>query len=319
MKNILWALWAFAFFMLAVLPVGAIELSLEENRAQRGSVGYIDMQRLFKTFPETVRAKENFDELVRQAEEQLNIRKAEILRQRNDLSQLKIQREFIARTPIEVPAPPMQAPPAATTPQAPPAPVQPPAPSKPSISTLPGFGGTTAPAPAPAQPESLALNIPGVSTGPIVVGPPAGTQPAPQAPAPSAVAVSPSPAVAVSTSAVSPLVPSGSTTTVTSADGPAAVQPLNPALVEIDAKIALRAKELAEKERDYKKHQADAEKNLLDIESRRTEILLGKIHRVVQDIARQEGVSVVVDKTSILYGHDAVDLTEKVMKKLKGT
>ncbi len=77
-----------------VMAAGAIELSLEENKAERGNIGYIDMQRLFRTFPETTRAKENFEELVKQAEEQLNLRKAEVLRLRNELSQLRIEREL---------------------------------------------------------------------------------------------------------------------------------------------------------------------------------------------------------------------------------
>ena len=73
-----------------VLDLGCADGSLLRYLAeQRGSIGYIDMQRLFKTFPETSRAKESFEELVRQAEEQLNLRKAEILRMRSELAQLK--------------------------------------------------------------------------------------------------------------------------------------------------------------------------------------------------------------------------------------
>ena len=32
-------------------PLSAMELSLEENRAQRGSAGYVDMVRVFKLYP----------------------------------------------------------------------------------------------------------------------------------------------------------------------------------------------------------------------------------------------------------------------------
>ena len=400
--------------LLAVLaavavPAAAIELSLEENKAQRGSIGYIDMQRLFKTFPETSRAKESFEELVRQAEEQLNLRKAEILRMRSELAQLKAEREFLSKTPIEVPkvAPtPKPAGPTAAEKAAaekaaaekaaaekaaaakaakdkqdaelkrileqrtPPPQVadvnarpsreqeEPPMPStqgrrqqepetdltRPSIANLPGFGETggaessaadmtpeeqralearraareaeeraKAQAAQPAAPpqdenaqeaaqqsknaaaaqkqDPLIINIPGVSTAPILVQPPAAPPlpaAAPEAPAAPVVTMSTAPAQ-------------------------------NPALVELDAKIAVKTKELATKELEYKTEQASSEKNLLELESRRTEMLLGKIHRAVQEIARKEGVSVVVDKSSILFGHDAVDLTEKVMNHLKGT
>ena len=192
-----------ASFLLLSTGASAIELSLEENRAERGSIGYIDMQRLFKTFPETVRSKENFEEVVRQAEEQLNLRKAEILRLRNELSQLKIEREFIARNPVvDIAAAPAAPPPPPRVPEAPkPQPVAPEAPKPPptipliistpaasaptqypSAAVLPGMVSTeTMKAPAYQKPEPLTINIPGVSTAPIVVQPPQ----TPAAPAPS--------------------------------------------------------------------------------------------------------------------------------------
>ena len=304
---------------LAVSRAAAIELSLEENRGERGSIGYIDMQRLFKTFPETLRAKENFDEVVQQAEDQLNLRKTEILRLRNEISQLKAEREFIAKTPLLVSS-------ATQNSNAIPEPAKPPvnpalpvpvtpntfAPKKPEQdaktlpSNLPGFGGaassTTVAAILPAAlakstaaAAPLVINIPGVSTAPIVA------QVAPEQPAPP-------PAVKTSTATASPAKP-----------GPTSAPALNPALVEIDAKIELKTRDLAQKESDYKDRQSATEKDLLDLESRKTEILLGKIYKAVQDVAHKEGVSVVVDKGNILYGHDAVDLTEKVLKYLKGS
>jgi Skp family chaperone for outer membrane proteins len=397
------------------LPAAAIELSLEENKAERGNIGYIDMQRLFRTFPETIRARENFEELLRQAEEQLNLRKAEILRLRSELAELRIEREFLAKTPIEVAQPQAKPAPSASpkssapeapkgsaglaaaaaaaketrdrenaelaklleearknpapaapqepvgpapvspavAPQAPPAPPPPaPAPAessgrrdaepetdltRPSIANLPGFSGIpassqpvtqAAPPPPPPPPppqktgpsedalrealeqsrkaaeakkrEPLVINIPGVSTAPIVVQPPA----APAAPPADVAAALPQ-----------PLPPAESVVTSTAPAVPA----LNPALVELDAKIAVKTKELAAKELELKEQQASSEKNLLDLESRKTEILLGKIHRAIQTVAHKEGVSVVVDKSSILYGHDAVDLTEKVVKYLRGS
>ncbi|MBI4375436.1 MAG: OmpH family outer membrane protein, partial [Elusimicrobia bacterium] len=89
-------------------------------------------------------------------------------------------------------------------------------------------------------------------------------------------------------------------------------------LEEMDSRIAAKAAELAGKETAYEEERTATETNLLDLETRKTEILLGKIYKAVQDISRKEGISVVVDKGSILYGHDAVDLTDKVLKHLKG-
>ena len=264
MRNIL------LFILLAapILRSGAIELSLEENRAERGNIGYIDMKRLFALFPETQRAKESFEDSVRQAEEQLNVRKAELIRLRAEVGKLKTERAALAAAPE---------PPKPEIPKVVPPPLAPAAPNPQldallaSTFTLPGFlsNASTAALPAPA----VALSTAVVS-------------------APAAPAAAPSP----------PPVPAA----------PSALQ-------ELDEKIAQKAKELSRKEADFREFQASTEKNLLDLENRKSEILLGKIHKSVQEIARKEGVSVVVDKSSILYGHNAVDLTEKVLRLLKGT
>ncbi|MDE2237010.1 MAG: OmpH family outer membrane protein, partial [Elusimicrobia bacterium] len=141
------------------LPASAIELSLEQNKAERGSIGFIDMQRLFQEFPETIQAKEDFKGLVQQAEEQLNLKKTEVLRLRNDLAQLRQQRDSLANAPV-----PAQAPiPAAVKPENPAA-------SKPAPQTAlrtepqptpkppaPVASPIAAPPPAPAKPASLAI------------------------------------------------------------------------------------------------------------------------------------------------------------------
>ncbi len=203
--------------------LGALELSLEENKALRGNIGFVDTQRVFRAFPETVKAKENFEEAVRQAEEQVNSRKAGLLRLRSELDALKVQRAAAAQ-----------------------------------------------PAPVPA-PTAQAVNV-----------------------------SSPTLAVAVATPA------------------PAALTPAPAATVALDEEIARKTAELARQEGSAREEQAAAEKNLLDLESRRSEILLGKIYRAVQEVAQREGISVVVDKSGIIYGHSAVDLTDKVLKYLRG-
>jgi Skp family chaperone for outer membrane proteins len=268
-----------ALFLSAV-PASAIELSLEENRAERGNIGYIDMRRVFQLFPETQRAKESFEETVRQTEEQVNLRKAELLRLRAELSRMKADREVLAAAP---PPPPPAPAPKAPTPALPPkaapksAPLAPPA-TGPVLSTLPGFNTASS---APVQ-QPLAVELPGGATAPALVSEPALT-----APPPAEIAAAPT---------------------------PASLTPLQ----MIDDRIAAKTAEVSLKESEYKQHMASAETNLLDLESRKSEVLLGKIYKAVQEVARKEGVSVVVDKGAILYGHNAVDLTDKVLKHLKG-
>ncbi len=261
------------FLTAPALPAGAIELSLEENRAERGNIGYIDMKRLFVLFPETQRAKESFEDSVRQAEEQLNARKGDLLRLRAELGKLKTERAALAAAPA--PEPPKPAPVivpmvlAAPNPQL--------DALLASTFTLPGFLSSA------STSTSIAVST-AIMPAPVVV---------------STVAA---PSVVVSTPA---------------AAAPAAALPS--ALQVLDDKIAQKTAELSRKETDFREYQAATEKSLLDLESRKSELLLGKIHKAVQEIARKEGVSVVVDKGSILYGHNAVDLTEKVLRHLKGT
>ncbi|MCX5797291.1 MAG: OmpH family outer membrane protein [Elusimicrobia bacterium] len=282
--------------------VGAIELSLEENKAERGNIGYVDTQRIFKLFPETLKAKENFEEAVRQAEDQVNLRKAEALRLRKELDALKVEREVLARsTPMAPAAPPPVSTHAAA---AVPAVISAAAAAMPVVASTAAAAvpivKSTAAAAAPivlstaAAAQPLIINLPGATTGPVVVAPPAGP---PAAPAPT-----------ITTAAVLPVAPLAAAPLVSTAA----------ALAALDEKIAQKTREFERKQAQARDEQESAEKNLLDLESRKSEILLGKIYKAVQEVARREGVSVVVDKTGILYGHNAVDLTEKVLKYLKG-
>jgi hypothetical protein len=154
----------------------------------------------------------------------------------------------------------------------------------------------------PKKAEPLVINIPGVSTAPITVLPPAATIVAPKSTA--AVASMQTGTTSVQTSTVAAQV--------------AAVVVANPVLAELDAKIALKFRELSQKETDFKEFQNVQEKSLLDLESRKTEILMGNIYKAIQEVAHLEGVSVVEDKSAILLGNPAVDLTDKVIKYLQG-
>ncbi len=275
------------FALLLASPAAALEVSLEENRAERGNIGYVDMQRLFQLYPETQKAKQHFEEVMRQAEEQVNIRKAELIGLRAELIKLRLEREAVAR---------LQPPPVEPEPPLPPAPE------------------TSAPIPPPPGEELRVSTPPVVSTFPASAAdvelstPPAlaeGAPPGFEAPA--------------STETTEP--PSytrlpGMPDTRPSQPTPSSPRSSNP-LADIDARIAERTRLLQDKENEFKTYQAQVEKNLLDLESRKTEILLGKIYTAVQESAKEAGVSVVVDKSQILFGHNAMDLTERVLKKLK--
>lgn len=212
---------ALIFFLLLPAPTRAIELALEENRGERGSVGYVDLQRLFADSPDAQRAKESFAALVRQAEERVNLRKAELLKLGRELDAARAERDALAKS---------------------------------------------------MAPASVAASTPAAQ------------------------------------SAATP----ASSTTAAATDAAAAKR-----LLELDAKAAAVQADIGRRESALAQEHDDADRGLLDVESRRTDQVLARLYRAVSEVARREGVSVVVDKTTILYGHPAVDLTDKVLACLR--
>jgi Skp family chaperone for outer membrane proteins len=259
-------------------PAYAIELSLEENRAERGSVGFVDMKRLFVASPDAARAREGLEELVRQAEERVNTKKAEVLRLRQEVGALKIAREELAKSTPTATAPPS-------------APVNPLLPV-PSAKPL-------APTPATKDPvPPLTINLPGLTDGPLNLERPGGS---PLNPTPAA---NTAPAVAVSTVPPPAAVPAEPT--------------LAQRLLELDGRITARQGDVDRLQADLDGERLGAEKSLLDAEGRKADQVLARLYRAISEVARREGVSVVVDKSATLYGHPAVDLTEKILKQLRG-
>ena len=370
MKRIL-RLSLTVLLLASVVPARAIELSLEENRAERGSVGYVDMQRLFKGSPDAARAREGLEELVRQAEERVNGRKAELLRLRGELAQLKLDRDELARSTQTVVAPPVVPPSvpktapkaAAVKPVETPKPVEKPvvaakpaetpkAPERPVTEapplTVPGSKSPLAPTPIekPAataaststSPAPLTINLPGLTDGPMVLEKPGGS---PLNPTRDRVAeekkaaetpkveekkpvevpktlepVKTEPVVAVSTPAaavptpepvlpIAPEVPAG----------PTAAQ----RLLELEGKIAGKQADIDRVQGELDKELAASERVLLDVEGRKTDQVLAKLYRAISEVAKREAVSVVIDKSATLYGHPAVDLTDKILRQLRGT
>ena len=279
--------------LLLSAPARAIELSLEENRGERGSVGYVDMQRLFANSPDAQRAKEGFEDLVRQAEERVNLRKAELLRLRQELDAARSERNALAQSMALAPAP------ATTTTAAPAAAV--------AVSTTPGTPpAVTVSTAAAAAPRPRELALPGMAT----------MDAAPSAPAAvsTAAARSATPP-SVSSAAAANMFPAPPEAPVV-AQAPAGPTPVQ-RLLELDARIIGVQADIARKESELTHEHDDADRGLLDVESRKTDQVLARLYRAVSEVARREGVSVVIDKTTILYGHQAVDLTDKVLKYLK--
>jgi Skp family chaperone for outer membrane proteins len=288
----------------------ALELSLEENKGESGTVGYVDIDRVFKEYSGTLDAREEFLSEIKRKEESVNQRKRAVYAIKADIAKLRQERAFALTLPsllateeqlnrAEAPPAPAAAPETSTAAQA----VQ-----------LP-----------PGMPAALPQEAPVSTSAPVAVA--ASTQAAGTTPVENAV-------VAVTPQTSPQSASQASTPAPTSL--PAAVLPgginmpgvnrvpvsyfkfsVSTAVPEIDAAIATMETDLKQKEDALKLYQRQMEKELLEYESHRSEILLGRVYIALKELATREGVSVVVDKRNILFGHSAVNLTDKLLLKLE--
>jgi Skp family chaperone for outer membrane proteins len=347
-----------ALLLLAVvLPIArarAIELSLEENRTQRGSVGYVDMQRVFAESPDAATAKESFESIVREAEERVNLKRAELLKLRQELADIKAQREKLAKETLAAPPPtvstaPVSGPAIYTSPaaaavgaapartaslptsavsSASPAALQPPPVTALPPASLPGMptssGALTAPtAAAPAVAFSSSTRalgsapmlLPGLSAPVLPVVPVA-----PVTASTAAAVAAHAPAVAapvipvVSTAAAPPAtaaVAAPRPATVAAASNPASL------ILDLDVKIIALQADILRKEEALARERNETDRGLVSIEGRKTDQVLVRIYAAITAVARQESISIVVDRSTILYGHQGVDLTDKVLQYLR--
>lgn len=228
--------------LLLAAGAGALELSLEENRGESGTIGYVDMDRVFREYSGTTGARDEFLAEVKKKEGELDAAKKRIFALRAEISRLRQEREFAAALPLFFGED-------AAAPEA-------------AISTA----AAAAPeAPAAAAPRQPLIHMPGVGAMSLEKF-----------------------RMSVSTS-----------------------------VADIEAAVGAREKELEALEAKLRTDQRNTEKALLAQESKKTEAILGRIYFLLRELAVSEGVSVVIDRRSILFGHAAVDLTAKLIEKLE--
>lgn len=244
-----------AFLCLVPLKSAALELSLEENRGESGTIGYVDIDRVFKEYSGTLNAREEFLSEIRKKEETVNQRKAHIYTLKAEIAKLKQEREFALTLPGLLKTQEQMD--KASKPE------------QPAVSTTTITGSTnTIPAEVPhglAGMPGMGIDMPGINKVPVNYF-----------------------KFSVST-----------------------------AIPEIDAALGSKETELRQREDELKLYQRQIELELLEYESRKTELILGRIYLALKELAVKEEVSVIVDKRNILFGHNAVDLTDKLLKKLE--
>ena len=329
------------FLLLLAAPAAALELSLEENRGESGTVGYVDIDRVFKEYSGTLNAREEFLAEIKKKEESVNLRKRDIYALKADIARLRQEREFALTLPSllatqeQLSLEKLQAAAAADAASAAARDA-----ASAAAKVLSGTAGagtsaaqTSTSAPVQVQASTTAaVQEPASSSTTTLVQPPAknvqGQAPAPgfatvPAIAPAATAASTAAVPAPAAAPALPLLPPGLPGLGIDMPGVAKVPvsyfkfSVSTAIPEIDAAITVKETDLRKKEDALKIYQRQVEKELLEYESHRSEILLGRIYIALKELAAKEEVSVIVDKRNILFGHSAVDLTGKLLEKLE--
>ncbi|OGS14511.1 MAG: hypothetical protein A2234_11220 [Elusimicrobia bacterium RIFOXYA2_FULL_58_8] len=266
--------------LLAALPLraAALELLLEANRGESGTIGYVDIDRVFKEYSGTAGAREEFIAEIKKKESEVAALKNGVFTLKAEISKLRQEREFALTLPslfetrksvedaaTEKPAQPQTAPAADIQPSS------------------AAVAGSTEAAKVAAEPPQLSTSA-------------AGTAPLPvQRPALEGINMPGIGNVPLSHFKFS----------------------ISTAVPDIDAAIARKEGELKKSEDYLRVFQRQAERELLQYESNKTEILLGRIYVALKELAVKEEVSVVVDKRNVLFGQSAVDLTGKLLARLE--
>lgn len=261
-----------ALLALAPAGAGALELLLQENRGESGTIGYVDIDRVFKDYSGTAGAREDFLAEIKKKEDALNAKKTAIFTLKAEMAKLRQEREFALTLP----------------------------------SLLETQRSVEAAAEA-ARAAAAALAAAEASTHPVAgsAGSPVGAELIPSTAAPAALP--------------------GTLPGMGGIDMPGVAKvpvahfkfSVSTSVPEIEAALQKKEAEVVTREAELRQAQRQAERELLEYESRKGELLLGRIYVALRELAIKEEVSVVVDKRNILYGQNAVDLTPKLLKKLE--
>ncbi len=322
--------------LLALVPfkAQALELLLEENRGESGTIGYVDIDRVFKEYSGTTGAREEFISEIKKKEDDLNLKKTAVFTLKAEIAKLRQEREFALTLPslletqrsvVEAAAATAAAAAAAATAAAVQAltqtiQVSTQAPAVQASTQTPAVQGSTQ---APAvQASTQAPAVQASTQAPAVQ---ASTQ-TPTLPPQVQPHAAPATAAAVSISAPTALPPGvAALPGMDGIDMPGIAKvpvshfkfSVSTSVPEIEAVLLKKEAELKTDEEELRVSQKQAERDLLDYESRKSEILLGRIYVALKELAVKEEVSVIVDKRNILFGQNAVDLTGKLLKKLE--
>jgi Skp family chaperone for outer membrane proteins len=274
------ALW----FVLALLAFPAlsvaVEIPLESLTPAR--VGYVDLQKVFDTYPEKSFAEGDLLREIEKRKRDLGQRQNLIatIRQQISTDQAALDQGKTGTT-VTVPA--------NTVPDLTPPPVPVPAP----VASTTTVKGSTTPVVEPYPMEDPLAGLPGHDSATL----PERAQGSTQLPGMKDSASKQSLLDALAAAPAAPL----------SSEALAALQK------RIDTNKQLLEKQIA----DFKNFRGNAVADMKVLQTQKTYGVMSKIYAVLQNLARDEGVTVVMDKAYVLYGEDTVDLSDKLIQRLQ--
>ena len=94
--------------------------------------------------------------------------------------------------------------------------------------------------------------------------------------------------------------------------------PAEDPLASVSQSVGKMKDELDSRKTELVELRKQATADLAAFESQQSQMILGKIYQALRDVAVEEQVAVVVDKSSILYGDASIDLTDKLQQRVRG-
>jgi Skp family chaperone for outer membrane proteins len=90
------------------------------------------------------------------------------------------------------------------------------------------------------------------------------------------------------------------------------------ALAGASQNLVKMKKDLDDRKAELEDLRKQAQSDLSTYQTQQSQIILGKIYEALREVALEQQVNVVVDKSSILYGDATIDLTDKLQQRVRG-
>lgn len=99
---------------------------------------------------------------------------------------------------------------------------------------------------------------------------------------------------------------------------PTAIDDQNDPSMNASLSVGKMREDLEVRKTELTELRKQATADLAAFQSQQSQMILGKIYQALRDVATEEQVAVVVDKSSILYGDASIDLTDKLQQRVRG-